>query len=251
MVAPDRRLLSRARRELPVIARRLRRTYGRVPVGHAPLGNKRNPLDELVYIQLSVRTREGTYQSVYRNLRRIVRGAWRRLPDVPETQVLTVLETGGMGALKLDRLRRTFHLLEERFGKVTLAPLRSISDEQVEATLRALPGIGPKVARCIMLYSLDREVFPVDSNCERVLRRIGLIPSSVDIKAAHDFAQALVPRAYRRELHVNLVHHGRAVCVPVRPRCGICPIQSCCDTGRARVGVSSARRAREALINGC
>lgn len=45
----------------------------------APLGNKQNPLDELVYIQLSVRTRERAYQQTYAALRRLVGGSGERL----------------------------------------------------------------------------------------------------------------------------------------------------------------------------
>ena len=42
---------------IPEVSRRLQRRYR-----SASLGNKANPLDELIYIQLTVRTREGAYQ---------------------------------------------------------------------------------------------------------------------------------------------------------------------------------------------
>jgi endonuclease III len=96
--------------------------------------------------------------------------------------------------------------------------------------------VGPKVARCVLLYSLDRQVFPVDSHCRRVLGRLGFLPPRVDIKASHDFLQAIVPTEIRRSLHVNLIHHGRQICVPRTPDCGRCALLSLCPTGRLGKG---------------
>lgn len=197
----------------------------------APLGNKRNPLDELVYIQLSVRTREGAYRSTYPALRRLVGGVWERLLDVPIARSVEALNGGGMARVKLTRLRGTFLRIRGQFGRVSLAPLRAMSDTEAEIFLRTLPGVGPKVARCVLLYSLDRDVFPVDSHCRRVLARLGFLPAEVNVKASHDFLQALVPLRIRRSLHVNLVHHGREVCISGRPRCEQCALLSICPTG--------------------
>lgn len=224
---------------LSEIDERLRHRYGPVPAGHAPLGNKRNPLDELIYIQLSVRTRESTYQTTYSALRSLARGSWGRLLDVPVRMLAHVLESGGMGRVKAERLRSQLLGIRDRFGRVSLAPLRDMSDEDAEGFLRSLPGVGPKVARCVLLYSLDRNVFPVDSNCHRVLSRVGLLPPHIHVKAGHDFLQELVPKHLRRSLHVNLVHHGRAICVPGTPRCELCPIVELCTTGRRRVSSDS------------
>jgi endonuclease III len=64
--------------------------------------------------------------------------------------------------------------------------------------------------------------------------RLGLLPFTVDVKAAHDFLQELVPSRIRRTLHINLVHHGRATCFPGVPRCEVCVLRNRCPTGRAR-----------------
>lgn len=234
-----------AKHVLPGIDSRLRRMYGSVPPGSAPLGNKRNPLDELIYIQLSVRTRERTYQASYSALRQLTGGVWERLLRVPIELVGRVLASGGMGSVKAVRLRAQLSRIRESFGTVSLATLRQMSDEDAEAFLRSLPGVGPKVSRCILLYSLDRRVFPVDSNCRRTLRRVGLVPSHIDRKAAHDFLQRLVPADLRRSLHVNLVHLGREICVPVTPNCAVCPIVGLCATGRGRLSRGRSRPAQQ------
>jgi endonuclease III len=223
---PGSRLVARAAVTLPKIDRLLRSVYKT-----RSLGNKRNPLDELVYAQLSVRTPESTYMSTYGGLRQAVGGVWERLLSIPDHKALAVLAPGGMGKIKLKRLRGIMEAIQRRFGRVSLADLRSMSEAEAEAELCALPGIGPKVARCVLLYSLDRQVFPVDSHCYRVLRRLGYVPPWVDRKSAHRFLQELIPGPIRHSLHVNLVHHGRRICTPIRPSCSKCPLLALCPTG--------------------
>lgn len=227
---PGSSLMRRAAELLPWVDTRLRRVYKT-----ASLGNKRNPLDELIYIQLSVRTREGTYLSTYPALRRLAGGRWDRLREISVTRIVNAIRVGGMATVKVRRIRGMLDAIAQRFGRATLAPLTHMSDEHAEAMLRSLPGVGPKVARCVLLYSLDRDVFPVDSHCRRILARLGLLPDDVRIKQAHDFLQELVPARIRRTLHINLVHHGRAVCVPVNPMCEECVLLRRCPTGRKRL----------------
>lgn len=197
----------------------------------APLGNKRNALDELVYIQLSVRTRERAYQQTYAALRRLVGGSWARLLTAPDDEAVRALAAGGMATVKLQRLRSMFTQIRERFGRVGLAPLRQMDDEAAEQFLRSLPGVGYKVARCVMLYSLDRDVFPVDAHCFRILYRLGWVRPGLAYRQAHNELQDVVPHGVRGQLHVNMVHHGRSVCVAGLPRCTDCVLLDVCPTG--------------------
>jgi endonuclease III len=231
---PDAALCQLAARTLPEVDARLRGAYGT-----APLGNKADPLDELIFIQLSIRTREGAYSDVYNNLVEVVAGNWENLLVLPRKILISVLRPGGMAAVKLERLRSQIRQLQHAFGVATLEPLRSLETHEAEAFLLTLPGVGRKAARCVLMYSLDRDVFPVDSHCRRVLARLGFLSPDIDRKAADDFLQVLVPAPLRRTLHVNLVHHGRAVCLPANPRCGACPVLSLCPTGTSRITASS------------
>jgi endonuclease III len=211
---------------LPEISARLKVRYGT-----APLGNKPDPLDELIYIQLSIRTREDTYTDIYEELHRAVGGEWVQLLHTPDADLLAILRRGGMAAVKLSRLRAQLERIVRTFGEATLDPILSWSDEESEEYLRSLPGVGPKTARCVLLYSMQRPVFPVDGHCRRVLGRLGFLPPETDRKKADDLLQELVPAALRHDLHVNLVHHGRVLCVPGTPRCPECPLLHLCPTG--------------------
>lgn len=56
-------------------------------------------------------------------------------------------------------------------GRLDLFALREAPYEEALAALLALPGVGDKVANCVLLFSLDKlEAFPVDIWIERALR---------------------------------------------------------------------------------
>ena len=56
-------------------------------------------------------------------------------------------------------------------GEIRERDLRASTRSEAEVALRTLPGIGPKVANCVLLFSLEHlDAFPIDVWIERVLR---------------------------------------------------------------------------------
>jgi endonuclease III len=113
-----------------------------------------------------------------------------------------------------------------------------MSDEEAEAFLLSLPGVGKKVARCVLMYSLGRQVFPVDTHCWRIAQRLGWVrPTQKDKHCAPrdmDRLQSKIPPELRHSLHVNMISLGREICAPTSPRCDECPISAWCP----KIGVS-------------
>src|SRR5207245_3164060 len=109
-------------------------------------------------------------------------------------------------------------------------------DQDLWHTLVTLPGVGPKTAACVLLFSLDRPYFPVDTHVHRVARRLGLVPRRADAGATQAAFQTSVPEADMYQLHMNLIRHGRAVGVAQRPRCSECVLRE----RWPRVGVAAA-----------
>jgi N-glycosylase/DNA lyase len=57
-------------------------------------------------------------------------------------------------------------------GEADLESWRALPDDELCARLCALPGVGPKVANCVMLFAYERlRAFPIDVWIERVLVR--------------------------------------------------------------------------------
>lgn len=193
--------------------------------------NRHNPLDELLFIICSLQTNEQLYTSTFSNLRR----RFPRFQDLhiaSESALAETLARGGLSRQKARLVKRTLDIIVTAFGRPTLAPLRAMSDLDCERFLTSLPGVGVKTARCVMMYSLGRRVFPVDSNCWRICRRLGWVrPTRPDHSCSPrdmDRVQAGIPPKLRFKLHANLVSLGRQVCQSIHPRCAICPIRRYC-----------------------
>lgn len=78
------------------------------------------------------------------------------------------------------------HLWSRKFEDL----VRKSSYEEAKSMLKSVPGIGDKVADCILLFSFDRlEAFPVDVWIKRVMERIYFGGRSVSNKRIREFAQ--------------------------------------------------------------
>ncbi|GMU41875.1 MAG: endonuclease III [Chloroflexota bacterium] len=196
--------------------------YGVPSRDDLPLGNKRDPLDELVYIMLTVQTQFGV-DEVYDALKRRFPD-WDALLRARPATVERILAPLGLSKQRAERLRVILRRLRDERGRCTLDFLASLSDEDAEAYLGALPGVGPKVARCVLMYALGRDVLPVDAHVLRVAKRVGLLDADTSWPRAHDAIHESVPAPYRYGLHVNLVRLGRDVCGARNPDCEACPL---------------------------
>jgi endonuclease-3 len=206
--------------------------------GQQTLGNKREPFDELLYIILSSKTPPTRYRVTYRSLKSKFPQADQLARAKPQT-IAGVIEVGGLADKKAQQISSIAKYLRKQFGRVTLDPLRRMNDGQAEKLLDSLPGIGKKMARCVLMYSLDRKLFPVDSHCYRISQRLGWTSDSSDLTdRIADKLQEGVPPRLRRDLHVGMVLLGREYCQPQRMYCEACPILEYCPTGRARQGLA-------------
>ena len=193
------------------------------------LHNKKNPLHEAIFILLTSQTDERKYIATWGLFR-------KRFPTLEAAgkasvnQIYRAIKGGGLGRWKAERIYNLFRYIKDRYGKYSLSPLKTLDNSLLEKELLRLDGISFKGARCIMLYSFNRDVFPVDTHTIRIARRIGFeIPnSSSRSKAFADSLQVQVPKIKRFRLHVNFIQHGRLICIR-NPKCKICPITNICS----------------------
>jgi len=226
--------MNKGRAFAPNVARIARLLSARY--GNWPHYNRRNPLEELLFILCSIQTNENLYRGTFAALRRAF-PTFRALAGAPEGAVAQVIADGGLSRQKAHKIKQLLEQVITRLGKPTLAPLKRLADEECERFLTSLKGVGKKTARCVMMYSLDRQVFPVDVHCWRVCRRLGWVrPTRPDGSCSPkdmDRLQGKVPPHLRFNLHVNMVSLGREFCTTRSPKCSACPIRQYCR----RIGV--------------
>ncbi len=203
--------------------------------------NKRNPLWELIFIICSVRTDEKKYLETYRSLRK----EFPRLDllvDASANDIAKSIAFGGLSRQKAFAMKRILSRIRQEFGVLSLSSLQRMTDDECESFLTSLPWVGRKVARCVMMFSLKRQVFPVDTHVWRICRRLGWIrrtrKDGTCSQEDMDRLQARIPVSVRYSLHVNMLSLGRDVCTSLSPSCNNCPIQRLCS----RIGVKQNAR---------
>lgn len=208
---------------------RLASTLAELPESYAssplPLGNQPDPLDELFFIILTTMTQYGP-MGVFDNLKQRFPSWEMLLRPGAEANLREVIAICGLVNQKAPQMVAIARKLHADFGRVTLDPLREMSDSEAEVYLLSLPRVGKKVARCVLMYSLGRDVLPVDAHVLRVGKRVGLLPPDASWARAHDLIHEAVPPEHRYALHVGLVVHGREVCTYRNPRCGQCVLRA-------------------------
>ncbi len=173
--------------------------------------------------------------------------------DAPTNEIADAIRVGGLAQIKAERIQRILRELTERLRaeqaargvqdkadeadeadeacepRLTLDVLRGLPLAQAQEYLLGFSGVGPKTAACVLLFSLGKPAFPVDTHVWRVTKRLGLIGQRVSADAAHTILLGLIPPEWRHTMHVDLIQHGRRICHAQRPVCQRCPLRADCQ----------------------
>ena len=95
-------------------------------------------------------------------------------------------------------------------------------------------GVGPKTAAIVLLFSLGKPAFPVDTHIYRVSGRIGLRPEKMSVEDAHQHLEGLFSQEAFGPVHLNLIRLGREICQARKANCPACPVIHLCDYGNKR-----------------
>jgi endonuclease-3 len=155
---------------------------------------------------------------------------WEQVRDAPLEVVEDEIRPGGLAQQKAARIQRILREIgEQSSGVLSLQGLRDMPLDEALTSLRTFSGVGPKTAACVLLFSLGRPAFPVDTHVWRVAKRLGLIGSSVSADAAHEILMGLIPAEWRHTMHVDLIQHGRRLCHARNPVCSRCLLRPECQ----------------------
>jgi DNA (cytosine-5)-methyltransferase 1 len=216
--------------------------------GTPDFGHLSDPLDELIFIILSQRTKIKTARKLFERLKeRFPR--WKDVLETSEGDLTEFVQFGGRGNLRAKAIRGILKTLQERKGALSLEFLHDLSLEDAYEFLCELPGVGEKTARCVLMYSLGHGTFPADAHIIRILCRTGLLDpligslESMEHRKAQEAIAPLVPPDVAYTLHVNMIVHGQEVCRERDPLCSECEIRKFCKYYRhARVERASQRK---------
>ena len=230
MAAPD-------RNDIRVVQRRLRGSQGPFePKPGLPV------IDELVATVLSQHTSDLNSERAFGQLKARF-PSWEEVADAPVDEVADAIRSGGIANQKARRIQQILAAIEEREGSLDLSRLRELDDAAVESYLCALPGVGPKTAACVLVFSMGRPAFPIDTHVHRMALRLGWIPPRTSADHAYRQLAPKVPADIRYDLHVAMITHGRTVCRSRQPACDGCVLADLCPYPDAAAGAAAGGRA--------
>ncbi|MGA7160559.1 MAG: endonuclease III [Bacteroidota bacterium] len=185
-----------------------------------------DPLDMLIGTLLSQNTNDKNSHRAYLQLRKKF-PTWKRVAEAPIGAIASAIKVGGMKNQKSRRIKALLLRVHNEYGSYHLKGIEKMKNDAVISMLTAFHGIGFKTAACVLLFSLRREVFPVDTHIHRICNRLGLVETKTPDQT-FEAMKTIVPKGKSYSFHTNLIRFGRGICTAQRPRCLQCPLYDLC-----------------------
>jgi endonuclease-3 len=192
---------------------------------------QRNPFQTLIVTVISQNTASRNTARAFENLSKKFEIIPEALSKAPVTEIEETLKIAGLYHNKAKVIKKLSSIILQDFNS-SLNFIFNSSLEQAREKLVALPGVGPKTADVVLLFSAKKPTLPVDTHVNRVSKRLRL----VDVKAGYEgvrmgLQQLFSPQDYYA-VHVLFILHGRKYCRAKKPLCKQCPVNQLCPSRR-------------------
>jgi endonuclease-3 len=194
-----------------------------------PPRNKRlpDPVDMTIGTILSQNTNDNNSFKAFKSLKSKFNN-WDEVRKTSVDEIEMIIKVAGLGKQKAAAIKNFLNEIKNDQGKISLNFLKNKNDSDAIRELSAIKGIGIKTASCVLLFSLNRNVCPVDTHVFRTVNRIGIV-NSKDRDKTFFLINENFPQGIAHSFHTNLIRLGREICKPKNPSCGVCPLSRICD----------------------
>lgn len=176
-----------------------------------------DPFKTLIRTILSARSRDDQTIKVSNHLFEYYDTA-EKLANAPDEHVKEIIKPIG------------FYNAKTKYIKDAAAALLENHDGKVPDTMEelvALPGVGLKVAGCVLVYAFNKPAIPVDTHVHRIVNRWGLVETK-DAEKTNKLLKEILPKKWWKVINDLLVRFGKDICRPIGPKCGECPLEAFC-----------------------
>ena len=153
---------------------------------------------------------------------------WDAMVEADEAEIAEVIRSGGLANIKAKKIKKSLIEIKKREGKIDLEFLAGYKPDDAEEYLVSLDGVGPKTAACVLIFSFNFPIMPVDTHVHRLSNRIGLVTTKTREKT-QEAMKTIIPKKNIYSFHLNLIEHGRKVCKASKPLCSQCFLTDFCD----------------------
>lgn len=188
--------------------------------------NPPDPVDLLIATILSQNTNDRNSYKAFNNLKNAF-ADWEEAAKLPASKIENYIKIAGLGKQKSRAIKNFLSTIKKEKGEISLEYTRDFSNDEIISDLTDYPGIGLKTASCVLLFSLRRNVCPVDTHVNRTVNRIGIVNCKTPDKTFIALNRNM-PEKAAHSFHTNLIRLGREICKPAKPNCAICPLLKIC-----------------------
>jgi len=194
-----------------------------------PPRNKKlpDPVEMTVGTILSQNTNDNNSYKAFQNLKKKFK-IWNDVANASLNDIEKEIKVAGLGKQKAAAIKNFLNGLLEREKKISLNFIKKIDEFPAIEELTSFKGIGVKTASCVLLFSLGRNICPVDTHVFRTVNRIGIVKAS-DRDKTFFLLNENFPEGIAHSFHTNLIRLGREICKPKNPSCGVCPLKKICN----------------------
>ncbi len=204
------------------------------------------PLDLLIATILSQNTNDKNSYKAFQNLKS-QNADWETVAKLSASKIERQIKVAGLGKQKSQTIKQFLVSVLNEKGKISIDHLRKMENDNVLSELIKHKGIGIKTASCVLLFSLRRNVCPVDTHVHRTTNRIGIVKTNSPDKTFALINKNL-PDKVAHSFHTNLIKLGREICKPAKPKCIICPLLKVCQYDHKNLRSDSSYKANNFLL---
>jgi len=186
-----------------------------------------DPFKNLIIGILSQNTNDRNSTRSYIGLSKRFKITPAELAEAPFEEVRNSIKTGGLYNMKARRIIEFAQSVLNRYNG-DLSVITKLPKDKAREALLKFKGIGVKTADVFLAYCMNQDVLPIDTNIERVAKRIGIVDISSKYEEKQKAVIKVVPSMQRARGHELLIRLGRDFCKAQKPLCNKCPVNSIC-----------------------
>ncbi|MHA1521810.1 MAG: endonuclease III domain-containing protein [Promethearchaeota archaeon] len=196
---------------------------------------KKYAFKTLIATMLSVRSRDETTIKVIENLWKVY-STPKALANVSLEELEVLIRSSGTYRQKAKRIKETSRIIHEEYNDIV--------PDNLDDLLK-FPGVGRKVANCVLVVSFNKPAIPVDTHVHRISNRTGWVSTHTPEKTEKAL-EKIFPRDTWTKINYTMVSFGKMICKPINPKCDKCPVIGSCKQliVRPKSKVSSQDRKR-------
>jgi endonuclease III len=204
------------------------------------------PVDMLLATILSQNTNDNNSYRAYNNLLENFE-SWENILSVRQKVLEKIISVAGLTKQKAFAIKNFIKTIHSEKRTITLDYLKEMNNDSAINELIRFKGVGVKTASCVLLFSLNRNVCPVDTHVHRIVNRLGIVKSSTPDKTYFLLNEGF-PENIAHQFHTNLIKLGREICKPQKPACSVCPLEIKCTFETKNYGPNRKTVKREFML---